>query len=88
VPGLKKSFDEPTDLEAKIAKFNTDARGRGFKPVDASWAAQVLHITDKSAVPKIAAALALGSPGMETALNALAKDKDVKSKMTGKRNGR
>jgi len=84
LPGLKKSLDEAEQIEAKITKFNSDAQGRGFVPVDATHAAKVLKITARSAIPKIQAALALGSPGMEKALDALAKDKDVKSKMSGK----
>jgi hypothetical protein len=83
-PGLKKSLDEAAAIEAKIAKFDTDARGRGFPPVEGARAAKVLNITAKSAIHKIEAALAQGSPGMETALDALAKDKEVKSKLTGK----
>jgi hypothetical protein len=84
LPALKKSLDEAEEIEAKITKFNSDAQGRGFAPVDATRAAKVLQITARSAIPKIQAALALGSPGMEKALDALAKDKEVKSKLSGK----
>ena len=43
-----------------------------------------MKITAKSAIPKIVAALNQGSPEMEKALDALAKDKEVKSHLTGK----
>lgn len=81
LPGLKKSFEEAAGIEAKIAKFNTDAQGRGFPPVDGARAAQVLKITNRSLFPKIQAALSQGSPGMEKALEAVAKE--AKIKMTG-----
>ena len=84
LPGLKKSLDEAAAIETKISKFNTNAHNWGFPPVDGASAAKALKITARSAIPKIVAALNLGSPGMETALDALAKDKEVKSKMTGK----
>ena len=81
LPGLKKSFDEAASIEAKIAEFNKHAQGWGFRPVDGSRAAQVLKITNRSLFPKIEAALAQGSPGMEKALEGVAKE--AKIKMTG-----